>query len=193
MTTTANVRAAGSAHIRIDMQQNYFELFHLPVSFDVDTDDLANRHRAIIARVHPDQFANKSAMEQRVALQWATFANEAFDTLKSPIARAQYLLKLNAPELAVEGARVNLPHEFLMQQMQWREALEEGDVAGVLAEVKQIQMDNQVQLCNSCDEQDWTKLQIVLAQAQFIENFNGFILEMLFDTGGIIACTDDNV
>lgn len=171
MTTTANVRAAGSAHIRIDMQQNYFELFHLPVSFDVDTDDLANRHRAIIARVHPDQFANKSAMEQRVALQWATFANEAFDTLKSPIARAQYLLKLNAPELAVEGARVNLPHEFLMQQMQWREALEEGDVAGVLAEVKQIQMDNQVQLCNSCDEQDWTKLQIVLAQAQFIENF----------------------
>ena len=171
MTTTANARAAGSAHIRIDMQQNYFELFHLPVSFDVDTDDLANRHRAIIARVHPDQFANKSAMEQRVALQWATFANEAFDTLKSPIARAQYLLKLNAPELAVEGARVNLPHEFLMQQMQWREALEEGDVAGVLAEVKQIQMDNQVQLCNSCDEQDWTKLQIVLAQAQFIENF----------------------
>ena len=171
MTTTANVRAAGSAHIRIDMQQNYFELFHLPVSFDVDTDDLANRHRAIIARVHPDQFANKSAMEQRVALQWATFANEAFDTLKSPIARAQYLLKLNAPELAVEGARVNLPHEFLMQQMQWREALEEGDVAGVLAEVKQIQMDNQVQLRNSCDEQDWTKLQIVLAQAQFIENF----------------------
>ena len=153
------------------MQQNYFELFQLPVSFDVDTDDLAQRHRAVIARVHPDQFANKSAMEQRVALQWATFANEAFDTLKSPIARAQYLLKLNAPELAVEGARVNLPHEFLMQQMQWREALEEGDVVGVLAEVKQIQMDNQVQLRNSCDEQDWTKLQIVLAQAQFIENF----------------------
>ena len=169
--TIENARVAGSAHIRIDMQQNYFELFQLPVSFDVNADDLANRHRAIIARVHPDQFANKSAMEQRVALQWATFVNEAFDTLKSPIARAQYLLKLNAPELAVEGARVNLPHEFLMQQMQWREALEEGDVAGVLAEVKQIQMDNQVQLCNSCDEQDWTKLQIVLAQAQFIENF----------------------
>lgn len=171
MTTTANVRAAGSAHIRIDMQQNYFELFHLPVSFDVDTDDLANRHRAIIARVHPDQFANKSAMEQRVALQWATFANEAFDTLKSPIARAQYLLKLNAPDLAAEGARVNLPHEFLMQQMMWREALEEGDTAGVLAEVTQVQTDNQVQLRQACAEHDWAKLQVVLAQAQFIENF----------------------
>ena len=169
--TTANERAAGSAHIRIDMQQNYFELFQLPVSFDVDTDDLANRHRSIIARVHPDQFANKSAMEQRVALQWATFANEAFDTLKSPIARAQYLLKLNAPKLAQEDARVNLPHEFLMQQMQWREALEEGDTADVLAEVTQMQMDNQVQLRDACVQQDWAKLQIVLAQAQFIENF----------------------
>ena len=79
------------------MQQNYFELFQLPVSFDVNAENLASRHRAIIARVHPDQFAHKSVMEQRVALQWATFANEAFDTLKSPIARAQYLLKLKAP------------------------------------------------------------------------------------------------
>ena len=153
------------------MQQNYFELFQLPVSFDVDVEDLANRHRAIIARVHPDQFAHKSVMEQRVALQWAPFANEAFDTLKSPIARAQYLLKLNAPELAVEGARVNLPPEFLMQQMQWREALEEGDTAGVLVEVAQVQTDNQVQLRDACVQQDWAKLQTILAQAQFIENF----------------------
>ena len=153
------------------MQQNYFELFQLPVSFDVDAENLASRHRAIIARVHPDQFAHKSVMEQRVALQWATFANEAFDTLKSPIARAQYLLKLNAPELAQEGVRVSLPPEFLMQQMQWREALEEGNTAGVLAEVTQVQTDNQVQLRDACVQQDWAKLQTVLAQAQFIENF----------------------
>ncbi len=171
MTTTANARAAGSAHIRIDMQQNYFELFQLPIQFELDENDLTARHRAVIARVHPDQFAHKSAMEQRAALQWATFANEAFDTLKSPIARAQYLLKLNAPDLAAEGARVNLPHEFLMQQMMWREALEEGDTAGVLAEVTQAQTDNQVQLRQACAEHDWAKLQVVLAQAQFIENF----------------------
>ena len=63
------------------MKQNYFELFQLPVSFQIDPADLAARHRAVIARVHPDQFANKSAVEQRMALQWATFANEAFDTL----------------------------------------------------------------------------------------------------------------
>ena len=153
------------------MQQNYFELFQLPVSFDVDEQDLINRHRAVIARVHPDQFANKSVMEQRIALQWATFANEAFDTLKSPILRAQYLLKLHAPELAQEGVRVNLPSEFLMQQMMWREAMEEGNTAEVAVEVKQAQIDNQVQLQKICAEQDWAKLQVVLAQAQFIENF----------------------
>lgn len=173
MTTTANVRAAGSAHIRIDMQQNYFELFQLPVSFDVNADDLANRHRAIIARVHPDQFANKSAMEQRVALQWATFVNEAFDTLKSPIARAQYLLKLNAPELAVEGARVNLPHEFLMQQMQWREALEEGEVETVREEVSQLQELTLTQLADECAGQNWDAVAETLAKCQFIENFMG--------------------
>ena len=173
MTTTANARVAGSAHIRIDMQQNYFELFHLPVSFDVDTDDLANRHRAIIARVHPDQFANKSAMEQRVALQWATFANEAFDTLKLPITRAQYLLKLNAPKLAVEGARVNLPHEFLMQQMMWREAMEEGAGESVREEVEQLRAETMVQLANECAGQNWDTVAETLAKCQFIENFMG--------------------
>ena len=132
------------------MQQNYFELFQLPVSFDVNAENLASRHRAIIARVHPDQFAHKSVMEQRVALQWATFANEAFDTLKSPIARAQYLLKLNAPELAQEGVRVSLPPEFLMQQMQWREALEEGEVETVREEVSQLQELTLTQLADEC-------------------------------------------
>ena len=173
MTTTANVRAAGSAHIRIDMQQNYFELFHLPVSFDVDTDDLANRHRAIIARVHPDQFANKSAMEQRVALQWATFANEAFDTLKTPLTRAQYLLKLNAPELVIEGVRVNLPPEFLMQQMMWREALEDGQADAVRAEVAQLHASTLAQLADECGENDWDAVALTLAKCQFIENFMG--------------------
>ena len=66
---------------------------------------------------------------------------------------------------------MSLPPEFLMQQMQWREALEEGDTASVLAEVTQVQTDNQVQLRDACIQRDWAKLQTVLAQAQFIENF----------------------
>ena len=173
LTTTENARAAGSACIKIDMQQNYFELFQLPVSFDVDTDDLAQRHRAVIARVHPDQFANKSAMEQRVALQWATFANEAFDTLKSPLTRAQYLLKLNAPDLVAEGARVNLPHEFLMQQMMWREAMEEGALDSVREEVTQLRAETLAQLGDECARMDWDAVAVTLAKCQFVENFMG--------------------
>ena len=97
------------------MKQNYFELFQLPVSFDIDINDLTTRHRAVVARIHPDQFAHKSSAEQRMALQWTTFANEAFDTLKSPIKRAQYLLQFNAPELVADPyTHVFLSPEFLM-------------------------------------------------------------------------------
>lgn len=153
--------------------QNYFELFQLPAQFDLDVDDLAQRHRTVITRVHPDQFAHKSAVEQRVALQIASLANQAHDTLKSPLKRAQYLLQLNAPELADTEARVQLPAEFLMQQMQWREALEEGKADEVTAEVQQLHEKIMAQLKNACDSQNWTQVKTVLAQAQFIENFMG--------------------
>lgn len=153
------------------MNQNYFELFQLPVVFDLDEANLAARHRAIIARVHPDQFANKSAVEQRVALQWATFANEAFDVLKSPIKRAQYLLSLNQPELIGEHVRIQLPPAFLMQQMEWREALEEGNVNSVKSEVIDAQQQALTDLQNACEKKDWDAVQTTIAQAQFIENF----------------------
>ena len=122
------------------MKQNYFELFQLPIGFAIDEADLALRHRAIIDKVHPDRFAAKSAMEQRLALQWATFANEAFDALRDPIARAKYLLTLNAPELTGDHVRVNLPQTFLMQQMQWREDLDDAghDEQALLALNRQI-------------------------------------------------------
>lgn len=153
------------------MQQNYFELFQLPSRFDIDPLDLAQRHRTIIAKVHPDQFAHKSAMEQRVALQWATFANEAFDTLRSPLSRAQYLLTLNAPELTEESARVPLPQAFLMQQMMWREALEEGAVDTVRAEVAHLRTQTESELAQACHDENWSNVAQILAQGQFIENF----------------------
>ena len=155
------------------MKQNYFELFQLPVSFQMDLADLVARHRAIIARVHPDQFANKSAVEQRMALQWATFANEAFDTLKSPILRAQYLLQLHAPELVQEGVRIPMAPEFLMQQMAWREALEDNQADAVRAEVVEAHAQALADMNQQAAAQDWPALAATLAHAQFIENFLG--------------------
>lgn len=153
------------------MKQNYFEFFKLPEDFNIDENDLATRHRTIIAKVHPDRFTDKSAVEQRVALQWSTFANEAFEALKSPTQRAHYLLQLNAPELNEQSARVNLPPSFLMQQMAWREALEDGNEDSVRAEVHSAQTDILLKLSKQCENKDWVGVQVALAECQFIENF----------------------
>ena len=154
------------------MKQNYFELFQLPVSFDINIDDLTTRHRAVVSRIHPDQFAHKSSAEQRMALQWTTFANEAFDTLKSPIKRAQYLLQLNAPELVADPhTHAPLPPEFLMQQMAWREALEDGSAADIRDEVEKANQAALLKLKSACMAQDWGNVQNAIAECQFIENF----------------------
>ena len=153
------------------MKQNYFELFQLPIGFAIDEADLALRHSTIIDKVHPDRFAAKSAMEQRLALQWATFANEAFDALRDPTARARYLLSLNAPELTGDHVRVNLPQTFLMQQMEWREALEDGDVETVRDEVHAANVKALADLKTACEAKDWHAVQVAIAQNQFVKNF----------------------
>jgi molecular chaperone HscB len=153
------------------MKQNYFELFQLPIGFVIDLADLTARHRAVIDKVHPDRFAAKSAVEQRLALQWATFVNEAFDALRDPIARARYLLTLNAPELTGDHVRVSLPQPFLMQQMQWREALEDCDVETVRDEVQAANVKALADLKAACEGKDWHAVQVAIAQNQFIENF----------------------
>lgn len=105
-----------------DFSKNYFELFGLPVGYQVDAGELADRYRALQKVVHPDRFAAADAYSQRLSLQNATLVNEAFQTLKDPLLRAQYLLRLHGCDSAAETQTLNDP-EFLMQQMEWREAL----------------------------------------------------------------------
>ena len=102
--------------------QNHFELFQLPARFDVDMDALDAAYREVQGRVHPDRFVNASDAEKRVAMQWATRANEAYQTLRNPQKRAQYLCELNSVDLQVES-NTAMPMDFLMQQMELREAL----------------------------------------------------------------------
>ena len=102
--------------------QNHFELFHLPAKFDIDMAALDAAYRDVQARVHPDRFVNASDAEKRVAMQWATRANEAYQTLRNPQRRAQYLCEINGVDLAIES-NTAMPMDFLMQQMEWREAL----------------------------------------------------------------------
>ncbi len=109
--------------MQIDFSKNHFELFHLPVAYPIDLPALEQAYREVQREVHPDRFANSSGAEQRLAAQWATQVNEAYRTLKSPLARGRYLLKLHGIDTE-EESNTAMPVDFLIQQMEWREAVE---------------------------------------------------------------------
>jgi molecular chaperone HscB len=104
--------------------QNHFDLFHLPQRFALDGAALDSAYRDVQGQVHPDRFAQAGDAEKRVAMQWATRANEAYQTLKSPLKRAAYLCELNGVDLNI-GSNTSMPSDFLMQQMEWHETLQE--------------------------------------------------------------------
>ena len=108
--------------------QNHFDLFQLPATFALDMGALDAAYRDVQGRVHPDRFINATDAEKRVAMQWATRANEAYQTLRNPQKRAQYLCELNGVDLNTES-NTAMPMDFLMQQMEWREALGEARAA----------------------------------------------------------------
>ncbi|HVK56193.1 MAG TPA: Fe-S protein assembly co-chaperone HscB [Burkholderiales bacterium] len=107
-----------------DFSKSYFELFKLPVSYKIDTARLEVAYREVQSRVHPDRFVSAPEAERRRSMQWATHANEAYTTLKKPLARARYLLKLHGVDTA-EETNTAMPVDFLMEQMEWREAIVE--------------------------------------------------------------------
>lgn len=105
-----------------DFQQNFFQLFGLAQSFQLDAPSLERQYRAMQMVVHPDKFAHLPDADQRVAMQQATFVNEAYQTLRSPLRRARYLLKLNGVDTQ-EETNTAMPMDFLVAQMEWREAV----------------------------------------------------------------------
>ncbi len=107
-----------------DFQQNFFQLFGLAARYQIDGAQLDHHYRALQAQVHPDKFAHLSEAERRISMQWATRVNEGYQTLRSPLGRARYLLSLHGVDTQ-EETNTAMPAEFLMQQMEWREAIEE--------------------------------------------------------------------
>lgn len=106
----------------MDLRADHFSLFGLNRGFRLDLSDLDSRYRDIQAQVHPDRFANAGDAERRISMQWATHANEAYQTLKKPLERAKYLLHLAGHDIQAEN-NTAMPAEFLMEQMEWREAV----------------------------------------------------------------------
>lgn len=109
------------------LSPSHFELFGLQPAFALDREALERAYREIQSRVHPDRFAHAGDAERRASLQWTTRVNEAYQTLKNPVARASHILALHGVDVAFE-TNTAMPADFLMQQMDLREALE--DAAG---------------------------------------------------------------
>lgn len=103
-------------------QQDFFQLFGLPPTCRLDNALLERHYHALQEQVHPDKFSHLSEAERRVSMQWATRVNEAFQTLSNPVMRARYLLSLHGIDIHKESA---MGADFLMEQMEWREAIEE--------------------------------------------------------------------
>jgi molecular chaperone HscB len=108
----------------IDFSRNHFDLLGLPLRYTVDPARLEHGYRELQSQVHPDKFAAATEAERRVAMQWATRANEAYRTLRDPLERARYLLRLKGYDTE-EESNTAMPPDFLMQQMEWREAAAE--------------------------------------------------------------------
>jgi molecular chaperone HscB len=108
----------------MNLQSNDFELFELPPAFALDRALLDERWKGLQREVHPDRHAAADAQTQRQAMQWSVRINEAYQRLKDPLKRAAYLCELNGAPVQAEN-NTAMPAAFLMQQMQWREDLEE--------------------------------------------------------------------
>ncbi|AXS79900.1 Fe-S protein assembly co-chaperone HscB [Dechloromonas sp. HYN0024] len=113
----------------MDIRGDHFSLFGLSPGFRLDLSELDSRYRDIQAQVHPDRFVNAGDAERRLSMQWATHANEAYQTLKKPLERAKYLLHLAGHDIQAES-NTAMPTDFLMEQMEWREAVMEARAGG---------------------------------------------------------------
>jgi molecular chaperone HscB len=110
---------------------SHFALFGLPAVFSLDLEMLEKAYRDIQSQVHPDRFAHAGDAERRASVQWTARVNEAFQVLRNPVARARHLLELHGVDVAFE-TNTAMPPEFLMQQMELRETLEEAKDARAL-------------------------------------------------------------
>ena len=155
------------------LDQSYFELFEFEESFSVESSLLDERFRELQKNFHPDRFANGTDREKRASVQFSSLLNEAYQTLKHTLPRALYLLQLK--DFDVEKyARKNTDAEFLMQQIEMRERLE--DIATDEKQLNQFlnqlmkQYRNTVSSLSAYFEvYDWEEAAVETVKLQFLD------------------------
>ena len=163
----------------------YFNLFQLEPSFNIDTEALEQTYRTLAARFHPDKFASASAFEQKQAVMMSSTINDAYRTLKSPIDRAAYLLKsqnidADAPE------HTSFSPEFLMQQMEWRETLMDAQmeqnhdaIQALDQEIQEVQSNLYQDLQQAFEQQDYESAAQWVRHGRFLNKLRNEIASIL--------------
>jgi len=155
---------------------DYFRFFGLEQQFNIDLSALDQAYLAIQKEVHPDRHARGSDAEQRLAMQMATLANTALQTLKNPIQRGLYLCQLHGVDARLE-TNTAMPAAFLMKQMEWRESLEDQDedlgaLEALAEEVDQSKRDTLVEITQAIDAaKNYERAAELLRGLLFIDKF----------------------
>ena len=155
---------------------DYFRFFGLDQQFQIDLPALDQAYLAIQKEVHPDRHARGSDTEQRLAMQMATFANTAYQTLKNPIQRGLYLCQLHGVDAKLE-TNTAMPAAFLMKQMEWRENLDEQSedlpsLEGLMDEVEQTKQETIAEVVQAIDAaKNYVRAAELLRGLLFIDKF----------------------
>ena len=159
----------------MNLQSDDFELMGLPRQFALDRSTLDERWKALQKQTHPDRFAGEGGVAQRVAMQWSVRVNEAYQRLKNPLKRAAYLCELYGVPVRAED-NTAMPAAFLMQQMEWREALDDAvtedhldDLASEVMQVKRAMLQQCEQLL--VDAQGAQQAVLTVRSLMFVERF----------------------
>ncbi len=157
------------------LQSTDFELFGLVPQFAQDRAAVDARWKELQREAHPDKFAAQGASAQRVALQWSVRINEAYQRLKDPLKRAAYLCELRGAPIQAEN-NTAMPAAFLMQQIEWREALDEAsgaaEIDAILVQANEY-MREALQKCEQLlDNEDQPKAAAqVVRSLMFVQRF----------------------
>ena len=165
------------------LDDNDFQLFGLPERFVLDRADLDARWRQLQGSAHPDRFAAEGAAAQRLAMQWSVRINEAYRRLREPLTRAAYLCELRGAPIAA-NTNTAMPADFLMQQMAWREALDEAhgdaDLTALESQVSGAESDLLAQLKTLLDDKPEAAQAAERVRAlMFIERFRNDLRERI--------------
>ena len=155
---------------------NPFAVFELAVAFDLDLNELNRRYLALQKSLHPDNFAAADAQQQRLAMQKSAEINDALQLLKDPITRADSIIALHTGEQIDLEQKSSRDLAFLMQQMEWRETLEqieqqqdESELNQFNCQIKQIEQQILTELSTAMAQQQWDSASQITDKLRFIK------------------------